>query len=303
MDEQQKARPDPFNARLKALLAAVALVGLLLAVAGTMPAETAMESLSGRIVVDLPSWLGLPFVVLMCLATLYIFVLMAPGMRVRERRVAATRGRSALGLAVILLLVAFWPGFREQLALDIDNLLRGLGQMRGSAMSSAGPGTEAPAVQSAVVDGILETLLLALCLIGFGLLAWLTIAILPSRDREAPSPTAPDALQVAVEESLDDLRNMPDARLAIIRCYDRFERALAGVDVRRAPWQTAMEFMRTALDQPRLPRESVRALTYLFERARFSQHAMGPQDRERAWHALVAVKEALDGVEGHAVRT
>ena len=43
--------------------------------------------------------------------------------------------------------------------------------------------------------------------------------------------------------------------------------------------------------------------TYLFERARFSQHAMGPQDRERAWHALVAVKEALDGVEGHAVRT
>jgi hypothetical protein len=203
----------------------------------------------------------------------------------------------------VFLLVAFWPGFREQLALDIDNLLRGLGQMRGSAMSSAGSGTEVPVVQSAVVDGILETLLLALLLIGFGGLALLTVAILPSRDREAPPPLAADPLQVAVEDSLDDLRNLPDARLAIIRCYDRFERALAGVDVRRAPWQTAMEFMRTALDQPRLPRDSVRALTYLFERARFSDHAMGPQERERAWHALVAVKAALDGEEGHAART
>jgi hypothetical protein len=38
----------------------------------------------------------------------------------------------------------------------------------------------------------------------------------------------------------------------------------------------------------------VRELTALFELARFSQHALGPPERERAWQALMAVKAALD---------
>jgi hypothetical protein len=130
--------------------------------------------------------------------------------------------------------------------------------------------------------------------------AWLYLAILPERRHGAPPPALPDALHGAVEDSLDDLRTMADARLAIIRCYDRFEKALAGADLRRAPWQTATEFMRIALAQPLLPADGVRELTALFEVARFSRHEIGPAHRERAWRALMAVKAALESEDAHA---
>ena len=92
---------------------------------------------------------------------------------------------------------------------------------------------------------------------------------------------APD-LQAAIEESLEDLRTL-EARLAIIRCYRRFEALLDAADVRRPAWQTAREFMQAALRQRALPPDSVRTLTELFEVARFSRHELGAAHRERAW--------------------
>src|SRR5262249_59105236 len=97
----------------------------------------------------------------------------------------------------------------------------------------------------------------------------------------------------------EHLPHRPDPRLAIIRCYDRFEKALAAADVRRPPWQTVLEFMRTALKHPRLPDADVRELTCLFEVARFSRHELGPEHRERAWQALIAVKAALEEEQRH----
>jgi hypothetical protein len=300
MADEQKV-PDVPGSRLKAVLAATAVVGLLLAVAGTMPAGIAAESLAGRLVVDLPAWLSTPFLVLMVLVALYIFLLMIPGLRMRPKK-QADQQASITRMALLLLLAApLWAAFKDQIPIDFATLLGGLGKPPSSL---AGPAADtSPAIHSAVVEGILETLLLALGLIGFGIVAWLYLAIMPERRHGEPPPVVPDALHGAIEDSLDDLRTMPDARLAIIRCYDRFEKALAGAEVRRPPWQTATEFMRIALAQPRLPADGVRELTALFEVARFSRHEIGPAHRERAWRALMAVKAALESEGTRAAAT
>jgi hypothetical protein len=298
MADQQKGPPDPSRSRLKTVLAVTALVGLLLAVAGTMPAATDGEGVAGRLVVELPPWLSLPFLILMSLAALYIFLLMIPGLRMRPKRPPEQHGSMARMALLLLLAAPLFAGLKDHLPVDLASLLSGFGNPQPSLAS---PGAEAPpAVRSAAVEGILETLLLALGLIGFGVVAWLYLAILPERGRATLPPLGAAELHGAVEESLDDLRTLPDARLAIIRCYDRFERALAGADVRRPPWQTATEFMRTALAHPLLPADGVRELTSLFEVARFSRHEIGPPHRERAWRALMAVKAALENGDGHA---
>jgi len=300
MADQQKAPPEPSGSRLKAILVATALGGLLLAVVGTMPAATALEGVPARLVVELPPWLGIPFLVLMCLVALFILLVMLPGTHRRPRKLMEEQ-RSLTRMALLLLLLApLWAGVSEHLPADLASLLSGFGTQPPPL---AGPEVDAPpAVRSAVVEGILETLLLALGLIGFGVVAWLYLALLPERGQGTLPPATSAELHGAVEDSLDDLRTLPDARLAIIRCYDRFERVLAGADVRRPPWQTATEFMRIALAQPRLPADGVRELTSLFEVARFSRHEIGPMHRERAWRALMAVKAALESEDAHATR-
>jgi hypothetical protein len=99
----------------------------------------------------------------------------------------------------------------------------------------------------------------------------------------------------AVEESLEDLRAEPDARRAIIRCYARFERAAADSGLTRQPWLTPMEFMREALSRLAAPASAVRALTGLFELARFSHRALGLPERDRALDALDEIKASIEG--------
>ena len=288
------------SSRRKVALGAVSLIGLLFAVAGMMPTVTAVESLSGRLVLELPAWLGIPFIVLMCLATLFIALLLGPAVRPR-RELQEARKRAAMAQVLLLAVILLMVGLREHLGINIDDVARRLAGLAGQPAAVTVPDAEQPpAVASELVGGLMQGLLLALALIAFGVMAWLYLALLPERGRGMPPPLDAPALQLAVEESLDDLRHLPDARLAIVRCYGRFERVLATADVRRPPWQTVLEFMRTALKVPRLPDADVRTLTGLFEIARFSRHELGPEHRERAWQALMAVKAALEEEERHA---
>jgi hypothetical protein len=200
-------------------------------------------------------------------------------------------------LAAILL----FAGLRERLGINLGDAAWRFTELAGPSASVMVPEAESPpAVQSALVSSFMEALLLALAFIAFAVMAWLFLAILPERGRGVPRPFDALPLRAAVEESLDDLRHLPDVRLAIIRCYDRFEKVLAAADVRRPPWQTVFEFMPTALKHPRLPDAAVRELMRLFEVARFSRHELDPEHRERAWQALMAVKASLEEEERHA---
>jgi hypothetical protein len=117
---------------------------------------------------------------------------------------------------------------------------------------------------------------------------------------DADDPAPPPFVE-AVDESLEDLRAEPDARRAIIRCYARFERAAAASGLERRPWHTPMEFMREALSRLPAPRGAVRALTGLFELARFSDRTLGRAERDRALDALDDIKAAIDAGRPDAV--
>ena len=102
-----------------------------------------------------------------------------------------------------------------------------------------------------------------------------------------------EALSLALDESLDDLRRERDLRRAIIAAYARMERALAGAGIPRQPSEAPFEYVERALGDLETSAESVRRLTDLFEWAKFSQHEPGPEMRDEAIDALVAVRDEL----------
>ena len=102
-----------------------------------------------------------------------------------------------------------------------------------------------------------------------------------------------EALSLALDESLDDLRNDPDLRRAIIAAYARMEAALAHAGLPRRPAEAPFEYLERALTTLDTSAGSVRRLTALFEWAKFSHHEPDPAMRDEAVDALVAVRDEL----------
>ena len=67
-----------------------------------------------------------------------------------------------------------------------------------------------------------------------------------------------EAVSLALDESLDDLRNEPDLRRAIIAAYARMERALAAGGLPRRPSEAPFEYVERALDELETSAESAR---------------------------------------------
>jgi hypothetical protein len=116
-------------------------------------------------------------------------------------------------------------------------------------------------------------------------------------DREA-------ALAVALDEvladSLDDLRNEPDARRAVIRAYARMERTFAAYGVPRDDSEAPLEYMARALDHLSVSVYSVRRLTQLFSRAKFSPHEVDAGMKDEAIEALVGLRAELEHAKAAA---
>jgi hypothetical protein len=102
-----------------------------------------------------------------------------------------------------------------------------------------------------------------------------------------------EALSQALDDSLDDLRNDPDVRRAIIAAYSRMEHALAVAGMRRHPSEAPFEYLERALDELDAGAEGARRLTELFERAKFSHHELGEPMRQEAIDALLAVRDDI----------
>ncbi len=114
--------------------------------------------------------------------------------------------------------------------------------------------------------------------------------------RRTPRPwrlRSREAVSLALDESLDDLRSEPDMRRAIIAAFARMERALALGGIPRRPSEAPFEYVERALGELETSAESARRLTGLFEWAKFSQHEPGPEMRDDAIEALVAVRDEL----------
>lgn len=130
------------------------------------------------------------------------------------------------------------------------------------------------------------------------LLAGTAVVVAAGRQRKRPRTpswrrSSQAAVSLALDESLDDLRNEPDLRRAIIAAYARMEAALAGAGLARRPSEAPLEYMERALAALDTSSEGVRRLTVLFEWAKFSHHEPRPEMRDEAIDALVAVRDEL----------
>ena len=101
---------------------------------------------------------------------------------------------------------------------------------------------------------------------------------------ESTGDEEPEDFVHALDESLEDLRRERDVRRAIVACYARMERALAGAGRARRAHEAPLEFLRRVLE--RVAREPGQVLTELFERARFSVEPMGEIEKRSAIAAL-----------------
>jgi hypothetical protein len=106
-------------------------------------------------------------------------------------------------------------------------------------------------------------------------------------------PRIAEELAAAVDLSLDDLRAERDPRRAVIAAYARLERVLASHRLPRRPAEAPLEYLERLLAEESVSPAAARALTRLFERAKFSQHAVGPEMKEQAITALETVRDDL----------
>ncbi|MDQ2981262.1 MAG: DUF4129 domain-containing protein [Actinomycetota bacterium] len=121
-----------------------------------------------------------------------------------------------------------------------------------------------------------------------GLLAW-------RRRHHGLPPVSPAvALSEALGETLDDLRNEPDPRKAVIGAYARMERALAARGMPREAFEAPIEYLVRILDFVQASAHSVRRLTRLFERARFSPHEIDARMKDDAIDALAGLRAELE---------
>ena len=114
-------------------------------------------------------------------------------------------------------------------------------------------------------------------------------------DRD-PERLAAEALADELDLTVDDLRREPDLRRAVVAASARMERSLALHGLPRRRFEAPLEYLARVLGELQASDEAVRRLTFLFERAKFSTHPIGPEMRDDAIAALVAVRDDLRAI-------
>jgi uncharacterized protein DUF4129 len=102
------------------------------------------------------------------------------------------------------------------------------------------------------------------------------------------------ALSEVLAESLDDLRREVDPRRAVIRAYSRMERTLAASGLPKRRTEAPFEYLARVLGSADVSSHSVQRLTQLFQRARFSTHAIDAGMKEDAIAALSGLRAELE---------
>jgi Domain of unknown function (DUF4129) len=111
-----------------------------------------------------------------------------------------------------------------------------------------------------------------------------------------PGRAAAPAVAAAVESSLADLRSDPNARRAVIAAYGRMEAALAAAGLPRRAAEAPREYLTRALGALELSVDAPRALTGLFERAKFGSRQVEVSMRDQAIESLLAIQRELEAM-------
>lgn len=93
--------------------------------------------------------------------------------------------------------------------------------------------------------------------------------------------------------AIDALSWADDPRSVIIKAYYEIEASLAAAGLPRRASEAPREYLRRVLTSIDVPRDQATTLTRLFEKARYSRHALGEIDKQDAITAMEAVLESL----------
>jgi hypothetical protein len=148
---------------------------------------------------------------------------------------------------------------------------------------------------TALLYGLLVVLLIAAVLLSI----WWARRLRPSVTAKPDGFIAedPESLREAVESGRTALRELDDARAAIIACYLAMEASLAQRGAARGVADTPDELLARATEQGVVRGTAAARLTALFYEARFSSHLMEPGQRDAAERALDELAAALDAAE------
>jgi hypothetical protein len=102
-----------------------------------------------------------------------------------------------------------------------------------------------------------------------------------------------ETVDEVLAETLDDLRREQDPRKAVIGAYAKMERTLAARGVPRRESEAPVEYLTRILDVVSASGHSVRRLTRLFSRARYSPHEIDAEMKEEAIDALTGLRAEL----------
>lgn len=117
------------------------------------------------------------------------------------------------------------------------------------------------------------------------------------RKRRLPPEPLTETLVEVLDETLADLRSEPDPRRAVIAAYARMERALAAHGVPRRRFEAPHEYLGRVLAELTGGGRGAKRLTALFERARFSTHAIDRTMQEEAIDAVEDLQAELVALE------
>ena len=278
--------------RRRILIVGAALLGLLAAVGLASRAHTPTgggghaRALDSDILLEYALVLVAAASVVVVPAAIYLFVIGHS----EEDVQLPSRGNWMLGLlfamtafgvvAIVLLASGYFRNHHPSARDNPLNPLIGLAQ-KGARAPKAVPFDWAPVI-------VVSSLTLA----GIGAAAFMLVR------RREPRPRAMRTaaeLARALDATLDDLRADPDPRRAVIAAYAQMERALARAGLPRKPSEAPREYLHRALPAVGAGATSVERLTLLFERAKFSPHAIDAEMKEEAIAALESLRDELRG--------
>ena len=168
----------------------------------------------------------------------------------------------------------------------------------GSAGQAGGATSRAGTIRDYHAQFAWIPVLVIVGLAAVGVLAW-TLAARRRVQADVVRKSVREALGDVIEEAIDDLRAELDPRRAVIACYARLERALAAAGFPRRLAETQEEHLGRILGQLDIETGSIRRLTDLFTRAKYSQHEVDTRMKDDAIAALVEVRDELRASEAH----
>ena len=238
-------------------------------------------------------------------ATLYVIWRFLHGFRGEEEILTSTGSSPEkhlfLQILVLLLLAGMITAFALTRSEHRSTTVRrpAVSSATGGPRTSTLPRKSASAQKTAaalapwVVGGIYT------CLVLFLVAAWVR-----RRGRNnLPAGAQPIALELEsprrelhelVGSSIAEIEREPDPRRAVIRAYAGMESTLAKHDLGRRPFEAPGEYLSRAFAAMHLSRRPGERLTELFERARFSQHAIGPEMKRESIAALGELRNELE---------